>query len=290
MVDSASGTATRFRLDIAYDGTDFSGWAVQRGLRTVQGELQRVMTHLAGEQIELTCAGRTDAGVHAHGQVAHFDSTLDDPPTVSRINRALPDDIKVQSIARVSADFDARFSALWRRYTYTVCDDQRGPEPLLRRFQLGVGRELDIDAMNQAAQPLVGEHDFTSFCKLKGHGTAVREILDLHWERFADPRSGVGTVVMHVTADAFCHSMVRSLAGALISVGEQRKPTDYPRIALQKKAREAGVPVMPAHPLVLEEVGYPPASEWADRQARTRTVRSLDEPTSSTPISRARSA
>ena len=275
MVDSASGTTTRFRLDITYDGTDFSGWAVQRESRTVQGDLQRVLTHLVGEQIELTCAGRTDAGVHARGQVAHFDTTTNSPPTVSRMNRALPGDIRIQSITEVTTDFDARFSALWRRYSYTVCDDPRGPEPLLRRFQLDVGKELDIDAMNQAAQPLVGEHDFTSFCKLKEHGSTVREILELHWERCVGERSGITTAVMHVTADAFCHSMVRSLAGALIPVGEGRKSIDYPKQALEMRAREAGVTVMPAHPLVLEEVGYPPASEWAVRQQETRAVRGL---------------
>lgn len=276
MVDPASGTTTRFRLDIAYDGTDFLGWAVQRESRTVQGELQRVLTHLVGEPIELTCAGRTDSGVHARGQVAHFDTTTKSPPTVSRMNRALPGDIRIQSITEVTTDFDARFSALWRRYSYTVCDDPRGPEPLLRRFQLDVGKELDIDAMNQAAQPLVGEHDFTSFCKLKEHGSAVREILELHWERCVGELSGVTRAVMHVTADAFCHSMVRSLVGALIPVGEGRKSIDYPKQALEMRAREAGVTVMPAHPLVLEEVGYPPASEWANRQTKTRTLRSLD--------------
>jgi tRNA pseudouridine38-40 synthase len=266
---------TRVRLDIAYDGTDFSGWASQRDQRTVQGELQRVLTHLAGDEIELTCAGRTDAGVHARGQVAHLDAHATEQLNAERINRALPDDIRVVAVTEVASDFDARFSALWRRYSYTVCDDPRGPDPLRRRYQLDVGRHLDIDAMNQAAEALVGEDDFTSFCKLKEHGTTVREIIDLHWERDADPKTGITIAVMHVTADAFCHSMVRSLAGALIPVGEHRRPVEYPKQALDMKAREAGVTVMPAHPLVLEEVGYPPESEWAVRQQRTRTLRTL---------------
>lgn len=270
-----SDSTTRLRLDIAYDGTDFSGWATQKDQRTVQGELQRVLTHLAGQDIELTCAGRTDAGVHARGQVAHLDAEVTEQLNAERINRALPHDIRVLAVTEVTTDFDARFSALWRRYSYTVCDDSRGPDPLHRRYQLDVGRELDLDAMNQAAQSLIGQHDFTSYCKLKEHGTTVREILDLHWERNVDPETGITTGVMHVTADAFCHSMVRSLAGALIPVGEHRKPIDYPKQALEYKAREAGVTVMPAHPLVLEEVGYPPESEWAARQERTRTVRTL---------------
>ena len=270
-----SDSTTRLRLDIAYDGTDFSGWAVQRDLRTVQGEMQRVLSHLVHGDVELTVAGRTDAGVHARGQVAHCDVPSLDSLTASRINRALPDDIRVLRVSEVGPDFDARFSALWRRYSYTVCDDPRGPDPLERRYQLDVSRELDIDAMNEAASALVGEHDFTSFCKLKEHGSTVREILDLHWERNVDPKTGITTAVMHVTADAFCHSMVRSLAGALIPVGEGRRAIGYPREALEMKSREAGVTVMPAHPLVLEEVGYPPEGEWAVRQQRTRTLRTL---------------
>lgn len=270
-----SDSTTRLRVDIAYDGTDFFGWAIQRDQRTVQGELQRVLTHLAGQEIDLTCAGRTDSGVHARGQVAHLDAGSREQLTVDRINRALPDDIRIIAVTEVTADFDARFSAAWRRYSYTVCDDQRGPDPLQRKYQLDASRELDIDAMNEAASALVGEHDFTSFCKLKEHGTTVREILNLHWERDTDPKTGITTAIMHVTADAFCHSMVRSLAGALIPVGEHRRPTDYPREALEMKAREAGVTVMPAHPLVLEEVGYPPESEWAVRQQRTRTLRTV---------------
>jgi tRNA pseudouridine38-40 synthase len=275
VVDSPSGTATRFRLDIAYDGTNFHGWATQRELRTVQGELQRVLSHLAGVEIELTCAGRTDAGVHARGQVAHFDASVTEQFTTARINRALPGDIRILAVNEVSSDFDARFSALWRRYSYAVCDDPRGPDPLGRGFQLDIGQELDIDAMNLAASALLGEHDFTSFCKPKERGTSVREILDLHWERVADPRTGITSAVLHVTADAFCHSMVRSLVGALIPVGQHRKPVEYPKRALEMRAREAGVTVMPAHPLVLEEVGYPPASEWAIRQQETRALRVL---------------
>lgn len=267
---------TRFRLDITYDGSEFSGWAIQPEQRTVQGELQRVLTYLGGHDIDVTCAGRTDAGVHARGQVAHCDAESIGQLTVERINRALPDDIRIRTITEVTTDFDARFSALWRRYSYTVCDDPRGRDPLHRRYQLGVGNPLDIVAMNQAAQPLIGEHDFSSYCKLKDHGTRVREILDLRWERDVDPATGIATAVMHVTADAFCHSMVRSLAGALIPVGERRKPIDYPQSALEMKARTAGVTVMPAHPLVLEEVRYPPESEWARRQHLTRSVRAAD--------------
>lgn len=266
-------STTRLRLDISYDGSEFSGWAIQRDQRTVQGELQRVLTHLAGHDIELTCAGRTDSGVHARGQVAHLDSGNTGQLTPDRINRALPDDIRVRAVSEVTSDFDARFSALWRRYSYTVSDDPRGPDPLRRRYQLAAGASLDIDAMNHAATALVGEHDFTSYCKRKEHASSVREILSLRWDREVDLATGFSTAVMHVTADAFCHSMVRSLAGALIPVGQHRVSIDYPRQALDLRAREAGVTVMPPYPLVLEEVGYPPESEWAQRQRRTRSLR-----------------
>ena len=274
MVDFPSGAATRFRLCIYYDGSEFHGWAKQRDLRTVEGELSRVLGHLTGDSVQLTCAGRTDAGVHARGQVAHFETSGGEKLSIARVNRALPEDIRVLDLDAVETDFDARFSALWRRYSYTVSDDERGPDPLMRRYQLVVNSRLDIDAMNAATVDLIGEHDFTSFCKLKEHGSTIREILALRWERQIDPASELSVAVMHVKADAFCHSMVRSLVGALIPVGQGKRPIDYPREALDMRSRDAGVTVMPAHPLVLEEVGYPPAGEWGQRQIQTRTVRS----------------
>jgi tRNA pseudouridine38-40 synthase len=261
------------RLGIAYDGREFSGWAKQRDRRTVQGELERILGHLFHQTVELTCAGRTDAGVHARGQVAHFDvPNNDEGIDVGRINRALPDDIRVASIEEVSKDFDARFSALWRRYTYRVCDRPDGPDPLARHMVLEHHKPLDIDKMNEAAQALVGEHDFASFCKLREGATTIREVLELYWER-----DGNGDAVMTVKADAFCHSMVRSIVGSLIPVGEGRKPITFPKQALRRASRDAGVVVMPGHPLVFEEVGYPLSNQLADRQAVTRMRRDLLE-------------
>lgn len=257
------------RLGIAYDGTDFHGWARQRELRTVQGELERVLSHLFNEQIDLTCAGRTDAGVHARGQVAHTDVTsYDGSIDVGRINRALPDDIRVTSIEPIRKDFDARFSALWRRYSYRVCDRPDGPDPLTRHMTLEHPRPLDIDRMNEAAKALIGEHDFASYCKLREGATTIREVLELYWERDAN-----GDAVMHVKADAFCHSMVRSIVGALLPVGDGRKPIDSPREALTRASRSAGVVVSSPASLVLEEVGYPAWNAFADRQVSTRTMR-----------------
>lgn len=223
--------------------------------------------------MELTCAGRTDAGVHARGQVAHLDVATWDPEIdVRRINRALDGDVRVTAIAEVTQDFDARFSAIWRRYTYAVCDDPAGPDPINRRTQLFTWRTLDLEAMNEAAKPLLGEHDFASFCKLRDFATTIRRILDLHWER-----DHQGLAVMHVKADAFCHSMVRSLVGALLPVGEGRKPVEYPGEALRKTARDAGIPVLPPYPLVLEEVGYPAEGELAARAREARALRTLGE-------------
>lgn len=265
-------------MDIQYDGTDFKGWARQRDLRTVQGEMERVLGHLFKQTVDLTCAGRTDAGVHARGQVAHFDVTTYDGSTdVGRINRALPDDIRVTSIEPITKDFDARFSALWRRYSYRVCDRPDGPDPLTRHMTLAHPRPLDIDRMNEAAKALIGEHDFASYCKLREGATTIREILELYWERDAN-----GDAVMHVKADAFCHSMVRSIVGALVPVGDGRKPVSFPGTALAQASRNAGPVVMPAHPLVLEEVSYPTGRQLATRQLRTRTQREAGSQTVTT--------
>ena len=190
----------------------------------MQGELEEVLGHLFGVAVTVTCAGRTDAGVHARGQVAHLDvphwpEGIDE----RRINRALPADVRVTRIATAPADFDARFSAIWRRYTYRVCDDGIGPEPLDRWSVLPWHRPLRIDALNEASDGLVGEHDFAPFCKPRPFGTTVRAVQELHWHRSAS-----GLAVMTVQADAFCHSMVRSLVGVLLPVGDGRRATTWP--------------------------------------------------------------
>jgi len=233
--------------------------------------MQRVLGHLFREQVEVQCAGRTDAGVHARGQVAHVDvrewpSEID----AGRMNRALPDDVRVTSVERVSSDFDARFGAIWRRYTYRVSDAPEGPDPLTRHLVLPNPRALDIDTMNEAAKGLLGEHDFAPFCRQREFATTVRRLLRLDWTR-----DDTGVAVMTVQADAFCHSMVRSLVGVMLPVGEGRRPASWPAAVLASGTKDSGVTVMPGYPLVLEEVGYPPAHEWASRQRETRAVRTL---------------
>ena len=261
---------------LAYDGADFSGWARQvhpEGLRTVQGELERVLAHLFGQSVDLTCAGRTDAGVHARGQVAHFD-VAGWPAGVDarRINRALPGDIRVSHIDVAPEGFDARFSAIWRRYTYRVADDGLGPDPLRRRLVLPWHRPLDLDAMNDAAAALLGEHDFAPFCRQREFATTVRAVHGLAWERDGD-----GLAVMTVQADAFCHSMVRSLVGVMLPVGDGRRPASWPGDVLRRGVKDSAVTVMPAYPLVLDAVGYPPADELLERQRQTRARRALND-------------
>lgn len=264
------------RLDISYDGRDFSGWARQSfppGLRTVQGLLEEVFGHLLGVAVTVTCAGRTDAGVHARGQVAHLDvAGWPAEVDVRRVNRALPQDVRVTRISPVSADFDARFSAIWRRYTYRVCDDGIGPAPLDRWSVLPWHRPLRIEALNEASALLVGEHDFAAFCKQRDFGSTVRALQVLRWDRDAD-----GLAVMSVQADAFCHSMVRSLVGVLLPVGDGRRATTWPADILRSRQKHSAVTVMPAFPLVLEEVGYPADDELLERQRQTRSLRSLGD-------------
>ncbi|MBB5870501.1 tRNA pseudouridine38-40 synthase [Allocatelliglobosispora scoriae] len=266
----------RVRLDVAYDGTDFSGWAVQPDRRTVAGvlgfELERILG--AGVPTGLTVAGRTDAGVHATGQVCHVDlpdeawaareSTL-----LRRLAGLLPGDIRVTRAVAVPAAFDARFSALFRRYAYRVTDAPYGAEPLRRRDTLAWARPLDVTRLNAAAQGLLGEHDFAAFCKRKEHATTKRAISIIEWQRQDD-----GVIVATVQADAFCQAMVRSLVGAMLSVGDGRREPDWPGSLLTRTARADDVPVVGPHGLTLVAVGYPDdESALAERADATRRLR-----------------
>jgi tRNA pseudouridine38-40 synthase len=203
--------------------------------------------------------------VHAQGQVAHTDVPQRVDLSVDRINRALPDDVRLTALTEVSEDFDARFSALWRRYTYRVCDGVL--DPLQRHRVLAWNSPLDVDRMNDAAGAFLGEHDFAGYCKQRVGATTIREILELNWKRESN------VVVMTVQADAFCHSMVRSLVGAFLPVGDGRHEPAWAATGLAALERQPGVAVMPPHPLVLEEVGYPPADAWQMRQQHTRALR-----------------
>ena len=270
-------TAQRWRLDVAYDGTAFSGWARQPGQRTVQGELEGwigTVLRLPGPP-ELVCAGRTDAGVHARGQVAHLD--LDPPPVGAeelsrRLGRVLPADLVVRAVRPTSPGFDARFAALWRRYVYRIADATSPADPLIRGFVAPLPATLDLDVVAAAVPELLGLRDFAAFCRRRDGATTVRTLLELRADRVdGGPLDGV--VEVTVRADAFCHSMVRSLVGALVAVGRGQRDRAWLAGLVTRTARDSSVPVLPASGLTLEEVCYPAEDALAARVERARRRR-----------------
>ena len=275
------GGFSRFRLDFSYDGTDFAGWAKQPGLRTVQGELLRALEQIFGaseSDFGMRVAGRTDAGVHASGQVCHID--LSDEQihrlgrsalTPARLNGLLPPDVRIASVQIAPAGFDARFSAIYRRYHYRLADSTVPPSALESRFRLEVAGELDLAAMQVVAPALIGLRDFGAYCKPREEATTIRELRLLQIEREA---SGVIRVV--IEADAFCHNMVRSIVGALIRVGQHRlTPAELQEITTQAE-RTSKFKVVEPHGLVLVEVGYPGEDKLAEQAIQARNIRTLD--------------
>jgi tRNA pseudouridine38-40 synthase len=277
--------SVRLRIDLAYDGSGFSGWAAQPGRRTVE----EVLAEALGRALRLPCppgltvAGRTDAGVHARGQVVHADvpaaawpaaaggqasTAAADQRILARLAALLPADARVHAVGPAPDGFDARFSALWRRYSYRVCDDPARADPLRRHETLWSFRRLDLAAMNEAARSLLGEHEFAAFCRRRPGATTIRTLRVLDWRRDGD-----GIAVAAVAADAFCHNMVRALVGALLAVGEGRRPPGWPAEVLAAAVRDPAVRVVAPHGLCLEEVGYPPPAELAGRAAQARNLR-----------------
>ncbi|MFF5258871.1 tRNA pseudouridine(38-40) synthase TruA [Actinomadura viridis] len=290
----------RLRLDIGYDGSGFAGWARQPNQRTVQGVIEDALARLLrlDPPPVLTVAGRTDAGVHARGQVAHV---VVPAASYSMVNGTMPrrlagllsPDVRVWRVSVAPEGFDARFSALSRRYAYRVCDDPVGVDPLRRHDVLWHPRPLDLDRMNAAASLLVGEYDFAAYCRKREGATTIRELLRFDWHReepygVRDGANGLvmrstapqrGVAVATVEADAFCHSMVRALVGAMLVVGDGRRDVDWPAKVLAARVRDSGVNVAPAHGLSLEEIRYPPAEKLARRAQETRRVRTLNSST-----------
>ncbi len=277
----------RARLDLSYDGTDFSGWATQPGLRTVQGVLEEALARIVRQEAppRVTVAGRTDAGGHPRGQVAHVDieagawerlpGRAERSPAeglLSRLNGVLPDDAVVRAVSVAPEGFDARFSATERRYAYRVTDEV--PDVLRRRHVLAVGQPLDTERLNAASSTLMGLRDFAPFCKAREGATTIRELKELSWVRQEDGPDA-GLVVATVRADAFCHSMVRSLVGALLPVGEGRRDLEWFAQVASGTVRSQAVAVAPAHGLTLEHVGYPDDAGLAARAEATRGRRTL---------------
>jgi tRNA pseudouridine38-40 synthase len=282
--------ARRIRLDIAYDGTNFKGWARQPKLRTVQGTLEAALTRIAGSPVLLVVAGRTDAGVHATGQVAHADLTEDQWARMTQRRRAHPApadadpaaviarrlagvlghyaDAAVLRTSTAPEGFDARFSASWRRYEYRVADTRSGYDPLQRHRTARVRAALDEAAMDEAARGLIGLHDFAAYCKPRPEATTIRTLLEFDWRRDEG-----GVLVANVKADAFCHSMVRALVGACVAVGEGKlAPADL-QVLRDAQERTSAFKVLEARGLTLTEVGYPADDQLAARAERTRNRR-----------------
>ena len=259
------------RLDLAYDGSGFAGWARQPGQLTVQGTLEDALATVLRRPVSLTVAGRTDAGVHATGQVCHADLAAgsDVAGLPRRANALLDPSVRVLAASPAPPGFDARFAALARVYRYRVSDAEHGAGPLRRHDTAAHPRPLSLRALRAAARPLVGEHDFASFCRRRQGATTIRALRRLTWVRRPD-----GVLVATVEADAFCHQMVRALVGALLLAGDGRRPVGWPGELLSRRARDAGAPVAPACGLTLVEVRYPAPSRLAARAAATRRKRS----------------
>lgn len=279
----------RIRLDIAYDGTHFRGWAKQPGLRTVQGTLEEALARIVGSDVQLVVAGRTDAGVHAAGQVAHVDLDEEQWGRVeARHGRAAHDpagslagrmrgvlgaypDATVARTSIAPEGFDARFSAVWRRYRYRLADDVAGYDPLRRANTTTHRGSLDVAGMDAAAQTLIGLHDFAAYCKPREEATTIRTLLEYRWARDAE-----GILVAELKADAFCHSMVRALVGACVAVGEGRLDVADVVTLRDALARTSEFKVLAARGLTLTEVGYPVDELLSARAEQTRARRSID--------------
>ncbi|MEO7000011.1 MAG: tRNA pseudouridine synthase A [Terracoccus sp.] len=292
---SSPDAFVRLRLDLAYDGTDFAGWAPQPALRTVGGELSAALTTLLRQRdpVRVTVAGRTDAGVHASGQVVHIDvpeaalaalpgrsARTPEAALVTRLGGILTRDVVVRSVTRAPAGFDARFSALERRYRYRLADPEAVRDPLRRGDTVWWRRPLDVDAMNRSSLALEGLGDFAAFCKRREGATTIRTLIEFSWCRLPD-----GVLEATVRADAFCHSMVRSLVGAALRVGEGKRGPDWPAMLQRDGVRGGsggergggGALVVPAHGLSLREVVYPADSELAGRSQEARARRQASQ-------------
>jgi tRNA pseudouridine38-40 synthase len=257
----------RLRLDIAYDGSNFYGWAAQPGRRTLQDLVEKAISQIARIDAESIVAGRTDAGVHATGQVIHvdvpdaiFEADLTYKDLRYKLNRILDEDVRIMNVTDAPAGFHARFSALRRYYTYKIIDNNDVIPPLTRHDVASWYRPLDVDLMNKASDLALGRHDFAAFCKFKVGGTTIRTLEKYQWQRTSD-----GLLVAEVVADAFCYSMVRNLVGAVVCVADGRKDPSWIGELLANKERVSDSLVFPARGLTLYQVDYPSNDQLLER-------------------------
>ena len=256
----------RLRIEIAYDGTNFSGWAVQPDRRTVQACIEEALSKIARISVETIVAGRTDAGVHATGQVIHVDvpESLVLEDLGYKLNRILDEDVRINNIEIAPPAFHARFSALRRYYEYRILDENKVIQPLARLNTASWYRPLDVDVMNHASALLLGTHDYAAFCKFREGGTTIRTLETYQWRRDRE-----GYLVADVVADAFCYSMVRNLVGAIVCVADGRKDPEWISTLLENKERVSDSLVFPARGLTLYKVDYPDAAELLERAKKT---------------------
>lgn len=281
----------RIKILLSYDGLWFYGWAKQPNLPTVQGILEEALRIIIRKSVLLIVAGRTDTGVHARQQVAHFDVDEKDwlkltsmhennsKAFIYRINSLIQililkktgtklskNAIYVLSLDVVNKSFNARFSAIWRRYSYTI-NDSMNLNPLERFYTLHYRKKLDEESMNEASKLLLGKNDFSSFCKHRKNATTIRTLYSMYWKRNKD------RLIMEIKADAFCHHMVRSLVGAILMVGDGRRNPEWIYKKLLTRTRSAESNTAPGHALVLEEIGYPSEDLWSKRNKLTKSKR-----------------
>ena len=251
----------RLRIDLAYDGTNFFGWGKQPDRRTVQEEVEKAIAIISQSKIDSIVAGRTDAGVHATGQVIHVDvpESINLDEIAYKLNRILDEDIRIIQVSIAPEAFHARFSALRRSYIYKILDKNL-PVPPINRFDIASWyRPLEVDSLNEASALVLGHHDFAAFCKFREGGTTIRTLEKFQWERQGD------LLVASVVADAFCYSMVRNLVGAAVCVADGRKESSWMGELLANKERVSDSLVFPARGLTLSSVEYPTNDQLLER-------------------------
>lgn len=302
----------RLRIDLAYDGTGFYGWAKQPDMRTVQGEIERVLHTVLRvpdddrtEPLRLTVAGRTDTGVHASHQVCHLDVNeetlqrcvghMDVPAHIAlerRLQRMLPTDIAIHAVRNAPDGFDARFSALERTYVYRIADRSSVVDPRSRNFVLHIDDHLDIESMNQAAAMTIGLHDFGSFATPNPGGTTIREVKTAYWrrieerplvadgttmgERYRTPAMESGLLCFTIVADAFARNMVRSLVNGCVQVGTDKRSVEWFAGKMATPLREGSTGPIAPQGLTLEHIEYPEDDLLAVRAEAIRAKRTLD--------------
>jgi tRNA pseudouridine38-40 synthase len=272
----------RYRIDLAYDGTDFYGFSKQSAHRTVAGELLSGLVKIFGEDDEdfrMRVAGRTDAGVHAQAQVAHLDLTPEQLKRVrrghgvaERLNKIIDPDVRVTAFEEADPGFHARFSALSRRYRYSIADRSVTPNPMTSRYMLEILWNLEVAPMIEVAKEFMGLRDFRAFCKERDGTTTIRELREISVKRRPN-----GVIDIEVEADAFCHNMVRSVVGALMSAGSGRTTAKEVRKALKGQRNEHAYKVQAPQGLTLIKISYPAKSKLGAQAELTQRMRTLDD-------------